>query len=290
MISRYPDFSPLVPEQRPLLHPLFQQLPEGLSELTFAGLYLFREIHAYAVSRLDGDNFVISGRDAQEFFILPFALPEKSVLDDLFSRFAFLKAATETQAEALASMGFRVEEDRDNFDYLYLREELRDLAGRKFHDKKNLVNRFLRSFNAEGKPLLENYVGDALAVLDAWRAEKGEPGDYAAAREALERMEELQLCGGIYYVDGKPVACTLGEEVARGISFAIHFEKAVRADEFRGIYQWMNQVFASILPDKYKFINREQDLGIPGLRRAKESYNPAEFVKKFRAFPARRVS
>ena len=94
-------------------------------------------------------------------------------------------------------------------------------------------------------------------------------------------MEELQLCGGIYYVDGQPVAYSLGEELARGKSFVIHFEKAV--SEYKGLWQFVNQAFASILPDKYETVNREQDLGNEGLRKAKLSYKPVGFVKKYRA-------
>jgi len=299
MISEYPDFTELTPALRPLLHPLFQNLTEGISEFTFAGLYLFRETHHYRVSRLGEGQFAIAGSDGDaasqdaasreaasqsgSFFMLPFGLPSSEALDHLFDRFGRMKAVSETLAGELTARGYRVEEDRDSFDYLYAREEMVGLAGRKFHKKKNLVNAFARNYRAEGRPLLQDYLGEALAVLDAWRGERDErdPGDYVAAREALERMDELQLCGGIYYVEGRPAAYSLGEEIARGKMFAIHFEKAVRAAEYKGIYQFINQTFASILPPKYETINREQDLGDLGLRQAKESYNPVGFVRKY---------
>lgn len=119
-------------------------------------------------------------------------------------------------------------------------------------------------------------------MLRAWRDEREDSGDYEAAREALEKMWELQLCGGIYCADGEPVAYTLGEELARGGSFVIHFEKAVNTARYKGLYQFMNQAFASILPEKYDTINREQDLGNQGLRHVKESYHPVDFVRKYR--------
>ena len=96
-------------------------------------------------------------------------------------------------------------------------------------------------------------------------------------------MWPLQLCGGIFYIDEKPVAYCLGEELALGTGFVIHFEKAVVEPQFKGIYQFINQAFASILPEKYETLNREQDLGDPGLRQAKESYHPSGFVRKYRA-------
>jgi len=120
-------------------------------------------------------------------------------------------------------------------------------------------------------------------LLRRWRDERDNPGDYEAAKVALEKMWDLQLCGGIYHVDGKPAGYSLGEELARGKSFVVHFEKAVNVRQHKGLYQFINQAFASILPEKYDTINREQDLGNKGLRHAKESYNPIGFVKKYRA-------
>ena len=292
MIPHYPDSAEIRREFRPLLHPLFQMLADGISEFTFAGLYLFSEIHQYRISQAGEGKYIITGNDSQilgkdhPFFLLPFGLPDISVLSDLFEQYGYLKVASEAMAQELKELGYDLREDRDNFDYLYLREELVALEGPRFHKKKYLLQAFLRNHKAEGKPLLEEYMPHALEVLENWKEERGVEGDYLAAREALERMEELQLCGGIFYVEGKPVAYTLGEEIARGRMFVIHFEKAIRTDVYRGIYQYMNQVFASILRPKYELINREQDLGSPGLRQAKESYNPAGFVRKYAVYGA----
>jgi hypothetical protein len=283
MIEEYPEFSPLSLEQRPVLHPRFQRLADGMSELTFAGIYLFREAHNYRISRAGEDVFVIAGADAEPFAIVPFALPPEEILNSLFDRYRTMKAVSAAQAELLARMGYRVWEDRDNFDYLYAREKLATLSGRQLHRKKNLVNLFLRNNQCTAEPLLAEYTGDALQILERWKAQQEQPGDYAAAREAIENMETLQLCGAIFYVDGQAVAYALGEEVAQGRMFVIHFEKAVLGKEYTGIYQYANQAFVATLPEKYEWVNREQDLGEPGLRRAKESYRPAGFVKKYRA-------
>ena len=269
---------------RPVLHPKFKTLAEGISEFTFANIYLFRQTHNYRISQLGNSLVVITGRDAEApFFMLPFGLPEEGVLKDLFDRHRTMKALTPSQAEQLTTIGYTVSQDRDNFDYLYSREELVNLTGRKFHKKKNQLNMFIRNNECQAKPLLEEYRDDALQVLEQWSRRQKEPGDVVAATEALEKMWPLQLCGGIFYIDRQPVAYCLGEELALGTSFVIHFEKAVLAPEFRGLYQFINQAFASILPDKYETVNREQDLGDPGLRQAKESYQPVGFVKKYRA-------
>ena len=282
MIPDYPKFSNLTIELRKELHPLFKNLQDRISEFTFANLYLFRETHSYRISKLKDSLFLIAGSDrGSPFFMLPFGLLEKDFSDELFREFASMKCVSVIQTSVLAGMGYFVAEDRNNFDYLYMREEMVKLTGAKFHKKKNLVNAFIGSYSYEGKPLLREYIGDAIAVLNKWKQGKSDYDDYAAAKEALEKMEELQLCGGIYYVDGKPAAYVLGEELGKDDCFVIHFEKA--AGNYKGLYQFINQSFAAILPEKYKFINREQDLGDEGMRQAKMTYRPVGFVKKYRA-------
>lgn len=282
MVSDYPLFSNISIELRQELHPLFKGLKHGISEFTFANIYLFRETHRYQIAGLKNGLFLISGNDkGNSFFMLPFGLPEKELLNELFREFTSMKCVSESQASVLADMGYSVAEDRDNFDYFYTREKMVKLSGSRFHKKKNLVNAFISDYSYEGKPLLQKYVKDAMIVLETWRRERDSLGDYAAAKEALEKMEELQLCGGIYYVDEKPAAYTLGEEPGKEDSFVIHFEKAV--GDYKGLYQFVNQSFAAIIPEKYKFINREQDLGDEGLRQAKMTYRPVGFVKKYRA-------
>lgn len=281
MIPIYPEFSNIDMTLRSELHPLFKGLESGISEFTFANIYLFRETHNYQISRLPDNLYLIAGKDKEaSFFMLPFGLPGKDLVDELFRKFISMKCLPERQAPILTDMGYAVSEDRDNFDYLYLREDLATLPGARFHKKRSLIKAFIDNYSYEGKPLREEYIRDAMEVLEEWRQERG-PGDYAAAKEALEKAWELQLCGGVYYVNSRPAAYTLGEEIAKGDTFVVHFEKAIGL--YKGLYQFVNQTFASILPKRYRTINREQDLGDEGLRQAKMTYRPVGFVKKYRA-------
>ena len=285
MIPAYPRSTEFALALRPLLHPLFQQLPDGISEFTFANLYLFRETHHYRMATLPDGNLVITGRDKDRpFFMLPFGLPAQNILQGLFADWLSMKCVSASQAQVLQAWGYSVSEDRDNFDYLYRRQDLAELTGRKFSQKRNHIKAFINNYDYRGEPLIEAHLPAALSILDQWRAQRDDPGDYEAAREALEKSEELQICGGIYYADNSPVAYSLGEELMLGRSFAIHFEKAVSG--YKGVWQFVNQAFASILPDKYETVNREQDLGDEGLRAAKLSYKPAGFVVKYRAMAA----
>ena len=284
MIPRYPEVEPLNITHRPELQPSFKRIMCGISEFTFANLFLFRHTHNYSLTRMEDDLVVVTGSDGGEtFFMLPFGVPDDDGLDRLFAEFTTLKTACEELSIELTEKGFVSTEDRDNFDYLYLTEDLKELAGRRYHKKRNLVKLFKKHFEASVYELSEERLDDAHAVLDGWLAERapedGE-GDFEAAREALDNMAPLHLKGAIYYIEDKPVAYTTGETMAQMSSFVTHFEKGF--GRYRGLMQFVNQDFAGRLPGGCKFINREQDLGDPGLRQAKESYRPYGFVRKYR--------
>ena len=282
MIGTYPDLTELDLADRPLLDPLFRSLREGVSELSFAGLYCFRAAHNYRLTRLADGTIVLSGSDKGKcFFICPFTLPRGELLDELFTRCTCMKLVTATQAEWLRTAGFEVTEDRDNFDYLYRREDLATLHGRAFQKKRNLVHAFEKANAYEVWPLSPERVGDALTVLEAWREHARDLADYGPARDALLHAEEFGLQGRVTYVAGKPAAYALGEPAVVGTMFVVHYEKTV--PDIKGLYQFINMELARALPPEIMLINREQDLGDPGLRQAKLTYRPCGFVPKLRA-------
>jgi len=144
IIAEYPEFSEISMDMRPVLHPKFQSLAEGISELTFANIFLFRKTHNYRISRLGNELFIITGKDNEEpFFILPFGLPDETAMKDLFNKYKIMKCVSQSQAEILSGLDYSIYEDRDNFDYLYSRTDMTNLTGRKFHKKKNLLNMFI---------------------------------------------------------------------------------------------------------------------------------------------------
>jgi hypothetical protein len=285
----YPEFAPVSLAMRDDLYPALNMIKDGISEFTFSNLFLFRRTYGYRVSRLPGKTFVIEGaKNGASFFYVPCAVPEKGLLDGLMAGHDYLKNLSESQAHAhradLEQWGYSVVEDRDNFDYLYLRTDLAELTGKTYHKKRNLVNAFINSYDYEQKPLGKDNVADAVAVLERWRESKGFEGDYAASREALEFFDVLGMRGCVYYVGGVPAGWCLGEPLAKGRMFAVHFEKGV--EDYKGIYQFINQAFAQALPNYFKSINREQDLGDDGLRQAKMTYRPNAFVNKYRVVKA----
>lgn len=286
LIPEYPEFAPIGLNMRDEIYPAMNMQTSGISEFTFSGLYLFRKTYEYRISRITGKTFVISGKKGgRTFFYTPCEVPDCRTVGEILDSHDFYRHLSEAQvAEARARLechGLSIVEDRDQFDYLYLRRDLAELSGKTYHKKRNLVNAFISSYSYEQKPLDASTLKDALSVLDRWCEKRGHMGDGEAAREGLERHAELRLRGAVYYADGKPAAYCLGESLAKGRMFAIHFEKAV--DDYKGIYQFINQAFAQTLPSHFVHINREQDLGDEGLRQAKLTYRPCGFVRKYRA-------
>jgi hypothetical protein len=298
-IPCYPDFAPLGLELRNEIHPRLKLTTDGISEFTFSNLYLFRKRYQYRIARGPDEELIVSCTtpgDDTKFFMTPCGFPGFDILESLFKTHGYWKNIPSSLLEIpppadglplrrrLEDWGGTISEDRDNFDYLYLRTELAALSGKKFHKKKNLVNAFMYAWpEHEERPLEPALIPDAQAVLEHWRRDKGGEGDYTAAKEALEVFSALELRGAIYYIGKRPAAYCLGEGVGRGTIFAIHFEKGI--DQYKGVFQYMNQAFASGLPPDFIHINREQDLGDEGLRQAKMTYRPIGFVKKYRGAP-----
>jgi hypothetical protein len=292
IIPCFPEFVPLTMDLKNEMHPKLSLTPDGVSEFTFADLYLFRKRYNYRISRVEDKTFIISGiqpphgpgEESRKFFMSPCAAPGRGVLEELFKTHDYWKNISDSvlipAKDHLEEWGLKILEDRDNFDYLYLRTDLAELSGKKYHKKRNLVNQFLTAYAVhEGKTLTAELIPQAIEILDRWREDKGAEGDYAAAREALDLFNELNLKGAIYYVDGTPAGWCLGEAINRGRIFTIHFEKGI--DKYKGIYQYINQAFAAALPEYFTSINREQDLGDEGLRQAKMTYRPSGFVRKY---------
>jgi len=283
----YPEFSPISLEMAREISPHLVKLPDGVSEFSFAGLFLFRKHYSYRISMMDG-FLVISGElDGRRFFVTPCCSTGMDVIRELFLSHDSWKlispAFLERNRIAMESAGYSILEDRDNHDYLYLRSELATLSGKKFHKKKNHVNAFEMTYPGYSlKPLDLSTREDAFGILESWVAHEENPGetDYEAAREALELLDQFDMTGLVLYVDSFPVAWTLAETVADGRMVAVHFEKA--RTEYRGAYQYINYAFARSLGESVVYINREQDLGDEGMRQAKMTYRPAGFVEKYK--------
>ena len=183
---------------------------------------------------------------------------------------------------------FRYHFDRDGYDYVYAINDLAELKGRAFQKKRNHLNRFRQNHpDYQILPISDENTSQVLALLDIWYAQKqaADPhGDYhmerAAITKALQHREELELEGLVLIDSGKLLAMTLGSFLSDD-TFDVQFEKAL--EEADGAYNAINWEFSRYLRDKYpdlRWLNREDDLGIEGLRKAKLSYCPDHYIEK----------
>ncbi len=176
---------------------------------------------------------------------------------------------------------FRFTPQRGDWDYIYESSDLAELPGKKYHGKRNHISQFQRSFSYEYEDIGPKNLEECQDAAQRWCSLNGCEGDYsqelAAIRFALRHFEEMRLRGGMIKVDGQVAAFTVGEEISPEV-FDLHFEKAF--PEYNGAYAVINQEFARRNLLCYKYINREEDLGIEGLRRAKLSYHPAILLEK----------
>ena len=293
MVPSYPEFAPISLAMRSELHPWFQRLEAGLSEFTFSNIWLFRHTYNYQLCCCGEGKYLLTGTKlGKTFFSAPWGLPARAVVDELFSRVDFLKNLNASQAEVLgptlAEWGYEVRDDRDNWDYLYDSQEMATLDGKKFHKKRNHVHQFQTlyptGFEGRNMDLSDRDTEAALDLLERWQAPREDRSDYLPSKDAVIHRGELELTGRLWTLDGKTIAFAQGEPTQRGAAFTIHFEKA--DGEYRGVYQTIFLDWAQTLRGKWPLINREQDLGEPGLRQAKETYRPVGYVRKFQVWPA----
>jgi hypothetical protein len=174
--------------------------------------------------------------------------------------------------------------DPNNSDYVYQSQDLINLSGRKYHRKKNHLNQFIKSYQCEYRELDAGLVECFINMQEKWcmmRECMENPNllseDYAV-RRALTNFKELDYRGGAVLVNGRMEAFSLGELLNPNTA-VIHIEKA--NPDIPGLYAAINQMFASSAWSETGFINREQDLGIDGLRKAKESYYPHHMINKY---------
>lgn len=178
-----------------------------------------------------------------------------------------------------------INEARDHWDYIYDVAELSQLKGNRFHKKKNLLNQFKKKYDYVYHSMTPDCVEAALDMQHEWFSWRDEESQQTLAAEnraiarVLTSWDALYgVFGGVIEVDGAQAAYTVAERLTND-TLVIHFEKG--HTPYKGVYQAINQMFLSGDATDYVSVNREQDLGDPGLRKAKESYNPIGYLKKF---------
>ncbi len=259
-------------------------------ESSFVNLVTWADMYDNMFAVSDGMLFIKSGGVEKEIYRLPFG-------ENLEKGMRILKEHTKTEFPPLwVQQGERFIDfklnygkyyefipQRDAFDYVYLQEDLAKLSGKKYHSKRNHISAFSKKCNWEYKEINDSNIPDVIECMEKWYSENREKADDTMQSEKqgirliLSNMKLLNVKGGAIYVDRKVVAFTLGSPINRDV-YDVHIEKAL--SEYATAYTVINNEFVKTLSE-YKYINREDDLGLEGLRKAKLSYKPSLLLKKY---------
>lgn len=278
------------------------------SGLSFSAQYMWRDINMFSWDII-GDYMCISGishLELEEGIILPFMFPpltrtgeydKDSLRETIFrAKEHFEKKGQpfslrlvpfhlmEIIKEACPEMIFK--DDRPNYDYVYLTQDLIDLRGRAYHSKKNHLNYFLKTYDYEYIEMTSDMADDAMKFIDEFNARKEVPEhememlrmEEQAMEDVLRNLEKVGYSAGAILIDGKIEAIAIGGQLGRN-TITEHVEKA--NVNYRGLYQAINNEFCRNVASKAKYINREEDMGIPNLRKAKLSYKPVKLLEKY---------
>ena len=272
----------------------YRQANSRSCEDTFANLYLWNRMYPteFAIVK---DMMVLKSAGKDFFFRFPKgSLEHVKEVVEIMADYAReqncpfkMGVVTPAQFETLEELfpgRFQVTYNRDDADYVYEREKLANLSGKKYHGKKNHVNKFLRMHpDWKFEPITDENVEECFQMALIWRNENGcdeEGGKLAemcVTLNSLRLMKELKLTGACLRVDGRVVAFTVGEPLCDD-TYVVHIEKALT--QIEGAYPMINQQFVKMAMEDFLYVNREEDTGDEGLRQAKLSYRPAFLVEK----------
>ena len=289
-------FVPLELKDQEVFQTFFSAYRPEISELTFTNLFIWRSHYKFqwsiyrdwlVIISVEGEygTFAIepigpSPRYEITRLVLEWMRDEKNVKNSRIER-----ADNRIVEEVRGINGISVEPTRDHFDYVYLRDDLVKLGGNRYRSKRNHINQLVRAYSYRYEQLAPDHINDCIAVQEKWcllrRCEDDIDliGEWDAVKEILRCYMNLNVQGAVITIENKVVAFTIGQMLNENTA-VIHIEKA--DPEIPGLYPVINQQFCENNWQGVRYINREQDLGIPGLREAKLSYYPDHMVNKFR--------
>lgn len=264
-------------------------------ECTFANLFLWSRAYNVTVAVIEDMLVAKSTNEEKVSFSFPMGKQEnlKKVIDRLLEMSAemgcefAMHSITREQFDVLENLypgKFQVRFSEDTSDYVYETEKLANLSGKKYHGKKNHVNKFTKTYpDWTYEAITDENVEECFQMALNWRRKNGceedeeKNDEMCVTLNALRLMKELHLDGGLLRVDGKIVAFSIGEPITDD-TYDVHIEKAYA--DVPGAYTVINQQFIQHAVRDYQYVNREEDMGEEGLRKAKQSYRPVFMIEK----------
>ncbi len=290
------QFGDITMDDKQWIDPLLKLGSRDCLEYNFTTAFVWRNSYHHHIARMD-DYFLLRANPVNPLYMFPAGQgplePVIHALADDAKALGFplvfntvLPEAKET-LETLFPGKFAFANDRDGADYIYETHALASLTGKKYSAKRNHINRFLENNPGwQYEPMGPDNFDDVRKMNTIWCMQNGCVGDmaisdeYCAVESAIRHFDELGLTGGLIRTQAGVVAFSIGDPLNED-TFLVHFEKAF--SDVQGAYQMINQQFVQHNCMQYSFINREEDAGVTGLRRAKLSYNPVRLVDKYLA-------
>lgn len=291
-------------DDKELFDRFFTKYPPEISEFTFTNLFAWQHYYNSHFIEME-DHLVLFSKDFLKkwkspktnkddiiFFFPPIGEHPEDIILEIFKKVSACEihrvpesiVSKLKEKEDFERLNLAVQEDRDNWDYVYDKEELIELAGNKYRSKRRLLEKFLEQYDYEFHLISEEWIEECRSLQNKWciinecQSNEDLEEEQIAIDKFMDNFSELDYNGGLLLVDDKPAGYTFGEMLNENTN-VIHIEKA--HTYYEGSYQAINNMFLKNCCDEdAKFINREQDLGVPGLRKAKHSYHPKFMVKK----------
>lgn len=273
-----------------LLNSFLQHTDELTCEINFVNLLLWQPLYNNCYCIENDILYLKSYFRNTEIYSLPFGDIKTGVEKIIeysgnpYPDFWAQEGTRFYQFKALYGKYYNTIESRNEFDYIYNAHDLINLSGKKYHSKRNHISAFSKQFDWHYEDITDSNIGSVKQCADAWYAQNADRMDDKLKAEKngvdlmLNNMNFLNVKGGAIVIDDKVVAFTLGSPISKDI-YNIHIEKAIA--EFDTAYTVINREFAARNAQNYKYINREDDLGLEGLRKSKLSYKPEILLPKY---------
>ena len=288
------DFHPVTVADKPLFDYYILSSEEQNCDLNFANIFCWSATYHSEVAEAEGFLVIRFDNGGVKSYMQPVGRGDKATILELLLQDA-LKLHTPLRLYGLSHEWrtfleenypeeFAFDVPRALCDYIYRVEDLAQLPGRKYQPKRNHLNRFVARYDWHAEPLSRANIKDCLALNDKWLANR-EVGEMERAEQqtlhcAFDNFEELGLRGIVLYANGVPAAFSYGTPINKR-TFCTHIEK--HDNTIEGAATMINRLMAQSLDEEFEFVNREDDLGLEGLRFAKMSYHPTILLDKISA-------
>lgn len=277
------------------MQPLFEKSGYMGADCAFGTNFIWSG--SYNIRVLKYKDFVLKNFGTNgEFYSFPIGTGDlRDAIDTLIAdaksknkRFKF-NSLTEHMVKIIDDLmpgKFDFKNNRDIADYIYSVSDLANLSGKKYHSKRNHISKFMKKYSFDYFELSDSNIDEFRKLSDEWFLVNEDLKDDSikyekeALSKTLENYEQLGIIGALIKVENKPIAMSIGERI-NSETFLTHFEKALTS--YDGSYALINKEFASRSLSNYKYVNREEDMGMEGLRKAKLSYRPEILLEKYEA-------